>query len=109
MRLLPRLFLALVFVVTCLSPARAETRVALVVGNSDYKLISSLANPENDATLMAETLRAVGFEVIEAKNADRRGMARAIRDFGKRLRRAGPEAVGLFYYAGHGVQAGGTN
>ncbi len=90
-------------------PAGAAQRVALVVGNSDYKLISPLANPENDAALMAETLREVGFEVIEAKNADRRGMARAIRDFGKRLRRAGPDAVGLFYYAGHGVQAGGTN
>ncbi len=109
MRLFPRLFLALVFVVACLSPAGAVQRVALVVGNSDYKLISPLANPENDAALMAETLREVGFEVIEAKNADRQGMARAIRDFGKRLRRAGPEAVGLFYYAGHGVQAGGTN
>ncbi len=90
-------------------PARAETRVALVIGNSDYALISALANPENDAALMAETLRAVGFEVIEANNADRRGMARAIREFGKRLRRAGPEAVGLFYYAGHGVQASGAN
>ncbi len=71
-------------------PAGAAQRVALVIGNSDYKLISPLANPENDAALMAETLRGVGFEVIEAKNADRRGMARAIRDFGKRLRRAGP-------------------
>ncbi len=109
MRLFPRLYLALVFVVACLSPAGAVQRVALVVGNSDYKLISPLANPENDAALMAETLRAVGFEVIETKNADQRAMKRAIRDFGKRLRRAGPEAVGLFYYAGHGVQAGGTN
>ena len=91
------------------SPAGAAQRVALVVGNSDYTLVSPLANPANDAALMAAILREVGFEVIEAKNADRRGMARAIRDFGKRLRRAGPEAVGLFYYAGHGVQAGGTN
>ena len=109
MRLFPALFLALVLAAACLSPAGAAPRVALVVGNSDYALIPPLANPANDAALMAETLRAVGFEVIEAKNADRRGMARAIRDFGKRLRRAGPDAVGLFYYAGHGVQAAGTN
>ncbi len=91
------------------SPAGAAQRVALVIGNSDYKRVSPLANPANDAALMAETLRGMGFEVIEAKNADRRGMARAIRDFGKRLRWAGLEAVGLFYYAGHGVQAAGTN
>ena len=67
--------------------------MALVVGNSDYKLVSPLANPKNDAALMAETLSEVGFDVIEAKNADRRGMARAIRDFGKRLRRAGPRIL----------------
>ena len=99
------------FLGICLAalPAGAALRVALVVGNSDYKLIPALANPKNDAALMAETLRGVGFDVIETKNADRRGMARAIRDFGKRLRRAGPEAVGLFYYAGHAVEAGGTN
>ncbi len=60
------------FLGICLAalPARAETRVALVIGNSDYALISALANPENDAALMAETLRAVGFEVIEKRNAD---------------------------------------
>ena len=99
------------FLGICLAalPAGAAQRVALVIGNSDYELISSLANPKNDAALMAETLREVGFEVIEAKNADRRGMARAIRDFGKRLRGAGSDAVGLFYYAGHGVQARGAN
>jgi len=109
MRLFPRLCLTFVLAVAWLSPAWAAQRVALVVGNSDYELISPLANPANDAALIAATLREVGFEVIEVKNADRRGMARAIRDFGKRLRRAGPEAVGLFYYAGHGVQAAGTN
>jgi uncharacterized caspase-like protein len=99
------------FLGICLAalPAGAAQRVALVVGNSDYELISPLANPANDAALMAETLRGVGFEVVEVKNADRRGMARAIRDFGKRLRGAGRDAVGLFYYAGHGVQAAGTN
>ncbi len=58
-------------------PTGAAQRVALVVGNSDYKLIPALANPANDAALMAQTLREVGFDVIEAKNADRRGMARS--------------------------------
>ncbi|MEE8500686.1 MAG: caspase family protein, partial [Kiloniellales bacterium] len=90
------------FLGICLAalPVRAETRVALVMGNSDYALISPLANPENDAALMAEALRAVGFEVIEKKNADQRAMKRAIRDFGRRLEAAGKDGVGLFYYAG---------
>jgi len=90
-------------------PAHAEKRVALVIGNSAYKLISPLENPRNDAAVMASTLKELGFNVVEAKNADRKGMARAIKDFGKRLRRAGPQSVGLFFYAGHGVQAGGSN
>jgi uncharacterized caspase-like protein len=101
--------LALIFIVTYLSPAGAEQRVALVIGNSDYELISALSNPENDAALMAATLREVGFDVVLAKNADQKSIKNAIRDFGKRLRQAGPEATGLFYYAGHGVQAAGTN
>ena len=103
------LLLGLCFVLAVVLPASAEKRVALVIGNSGYSLLSPLSNPKNDAALMAEALREVGFEVVEAADADRRGMARAIRDFGKRLRSAGPEAVGLFYYAGHGVQAQGEN
>ena len=51
----------------------------------------------------------LGFDVVRAPDAGRDDMAAAIREFGKRLRAAGPEAVGLFYYAGHGVQANGVN
>jgi Caspase domain len=89
--------------------AVAQQRVALVIGNSNYKLITSLPNPKNDATLMSKTLKEVGFEVITATDTDRRGMSRAVKNFGKRLRLAGKDAVGLFYYAGHGVQANGAN
>jgi hypothetical protein len=89
--------------------ATGEPRVALVIGNSAYEAVSPLDNPKNDATLMATTLRDLGFTVIEERDADIRAMARAIRDFGKALRKAGPTAVGLFFYAGHGVQARGTN
>ena len=89
--------------------ASAEKRVALVVGNSAYTNISPLSNPRNDAELIAQTLREVGFEVVTAIDADRRTMGRAIRQFGKALRLAGKDAVGLFYFAGHGVQARGTN
>lgn len=89
--------------------ALAEKRVALIIGNSAYEAISPLKNPKNDADLMERTLREVGFEVIVAKDADFRGMRRAIRDFGRKLRGAGKDAVGLFYFAGHGVQSQGDN
>ena len=90
-------------------PAHAEKRVALVIGNSSYELIAPLANPKNDAELMAATLEDVGFDVVTAIDVDVRGMGRAVRRFGKRLRRAGKDAVGLLYYAGHGVQYRGAN
>ena len=91
--------------------ALAPPRVALVVGNGGYDPanIARLDNPVNDARLMAKTLESIGFEVSLATDADRNAMTEAIEEFGKRLRRAGSEAVGLFYYAGHGVEAGGVN
>jgi formylglycine-generating enzyme required for sulfatase activity len=86
----------------------AETRVALVIGNSEYSS-GPLPNPANDAKMISETLSNLGFEVITRRNADQNTMKRAIQDFGARLEKAGPEAVGLFYYAGHGVQLNGRN
>ncbi len=87
----------------------SERRVALVIGNSSYKLISPLANPKNDAILMAATLKDVGFEVVTAIDVDYRDMRQAVRKFGKALRNSGSDAVGLLYYAGHGIQAKGQN
>lgn len=80
-------------------------RTALVIGNSDYKT-APLKNPVNDARDMAKVLRESGFEVILKVNADQREMEKAVRNFGKRLRRGG---AGLFYYAGHGIQVKGRN
>src|SRR5258706_5339460 len=80
-------------------------RVALVIGNSAYKT-SPLANPVNDATDVAAALRALGFQVVSRNNASQAEMRNAIRDFGNQLRRA---QVGLFYYAGHGLQIAGNN
>jgi formylglycine-generating enzyme required for sulfatase activity len=88
--------------------AAAETRIALVIGNSDYSS-GPLPNPANDAKMIAETLGNLGFEVIARRNADQNTMKRAIQEFGARLEKAGPAAVGLFYYAGHGVQLNGRN
>jgi len=88
--------------------AAAETRIALVIGNSNYAS-GPLPNPANDAQMMADTLGSLGFEVIARRNADQNTMKRAIQEFGSRLEKGGPSAVGLFYYAGHGVQLNGRN
>src|SRR5260370_2783161 len=94
-----------------LVPATAtatELRIALVIGNSTYAS-GPLPNPANDAKLLGDTLRQLGFEVIARRNADQITMKRAIQEFGTRLDKAGPEAIGLFYYAGHGVHLNGRN
>ena len=81
--------------------------MALVIGNSNYAHTVSLDNPVNDARLMAESLKSVGFEVTAVLNADLVSMKRAMLEFGRSLR-TGVDA-GLFYYAGHGVQVRGEN
>ncbi len=82
-----------------------ERRIALVIGNSAYKS-SPLKNPVNDATDMAAKLRRLDFQVSLGKDLSRKEMRTAIRKFGKELKRGG---VGLFYYAGHGMQVNGKN
>jgi hypothetical protein len=92
------------------SLAAAEPRIALLIGNSSYnKEIGRLANPVNDVRLMVSSLRELSFEVLEHTNADQKTMKRAIQDFGYRLEQAGGDAVGLFFYAGHGLQVNGVN
>jgi uncharacterized caspase-like protein/Tfp pilus assembly protein PilF len=83
----------------------AETRQALVIGNSRYAHIP-LDNPANDAQAMAKALQRAGFQVDLKLDADQRQMEAAIRSFGDRLR---GDTVGLFYFAGHGVQVKGRN
>jgi len=86
-----------------------EPRIALVIGNAEYADAMKLANPANDAALIGGTLRKLGFDVILVTDAKQKQLQRAIVDFGDRLAAAGPNAVGLFYYAGHGVQLEGQN
>ncbi len=85
--------------------ARPERRLALVIGNAAYPT-SPLRNPTNDARALAGALKALGFEVTAHENLGQREMRRAILDFGTRLREGG---VGLFYFAGHGLQVNGRN
>ena len=100
---------AISLALTLSNEAWAEKRIALVIGNGAYPNIGELANPSNDARLMADTLRQLGFEVIEKVNVSQKPMKKAIKAFGNRLNRAGKDAIGLFYYAGHGVQVNGEN
>jgi hypothetical protein len=84
-------------------------RVALVVGNGAYRNVDRLANPGNDARLMADTLRKLGFTLVGGGallDLDRAQLAKAVQDFGHTL--AGAD-VGLFYYSGHGLQVQGVN
>ncbi|HLZ18018.1 MAG TPA: caspase domain-containing protein, partial [Smithellaceae bacterium] len=83
----------------------AQQRVALVIGNSNYET-GPLVNPANDASDMASALRKLGFTVILKKDANLEIMEEAMEDFGNRLKKGG---VGLFFYAGHGVQVYGSN
>lgn len=83
-----------------------ERRVALVIGNSIYRAAPTLSNPGNDAQDVAAALRAVGFEVIEGRNLDRRGMGEAL---GRFARAADGADAALFFYAGHGLQFRGEN
>ena len=87
-------------------PVSSPRRIALVIGNGAYASAPSLKNPPNDARDMAATLSALGFDVSRGVNVGQREMKRLIREFGQKLKSGGH---GLFYYAGHGVQARGRN
>ena len=90
-----------------LRPPMQRRRVALVIGNASYRS-SPLRNPVNDANDMSTALQQSGFEVTTLLDANQRTMETAILRFGKELRRE-EKAVGLFFYAGHGVQVQGAN
>lgn len=80
--------------------------MALVIGNAAYEPPAALGNPVNDARDMAQVLRALGFDVIVREDANQRQMQQGLREFAGRLAAGG---VGLFYFAGHGVQVKGKN
>jgi hypothetical protein len=109
MNKLPQFF-TLIFVLLYVGSglAIAQKRIALVVGNSNYEHTSPLANPANDAALMALTLEKSGFSVTTIIDADYRKFKRSMLEFGRKLRGDDIEA-GLFYYAGHGIQVRGEN
>lgn len=102
-----RLAAVAIFLLAAL-PAVAEDRLALIIGNGGYA-VGRLDNPPNDAALMAKTLAEAGFEVSHYENLGYRDFQRAVVGFGRSLRAAGDDTVGLVFYAGHAVQANGEN
>ena len=100
------LFLVLGFVLLAVAPLRAEKRAALVIGNSAYEHAAPLRNPRNDAKVVSDRLKELGFDVIMGIDMKHRDFARTIAAFKRKLEHA---SVAVFFYAGHGLQVNGRN
>jgi hypothetical protein len=100
------IFLTLICMALTAQSAKADRRVAFVVGNGAYKNVQPLPNPSIDAKSMAGVLRNVGFEVVEGTNLTRDKMTERLLEFGKKAQGAD---VAVFFYAGHGIAIGGVN
>jgi hypothetical protein len=94
----------LLVVVAC--PAHATKRVALVIGNNDYRNVPKLQKAVNDARTMADTLKQLGFSVMIAENENRQGFSEALLAFDKAVE---PGDTAFFFYAGHGFEIAGQN
>ncbi|NEW89395.1 caspase family protein [Rhodopseudomonas sp. WA056] len=89
--------------------AAAESRVALVIGQSAYRAVPALPNPVNDAKAIAALLGEAGFEVTEASDLGQTELRAKVGDFAATVAAKGPETVALMFYAGHGIQVDGEN
>jgi hypothetical protein len=98
--------LSAISILLSVNAAKADRRVAFVVGNGAYKNVQPLPNPAIDAKSMARVLRNVGFDVVEGTNLTRDKMTERLLEFGKKAQGAD---VALFFYAGHGIAINGTN
>jgi hypothetical protein len=100
------LVLLSVIVVSAQSTAKAQGRLALVVGNDAYMNVPKLERAVNDSKEVARSLRALGFEVIVATDVNRRDLVQRLDEFSQRVQNGD---LALFYYAGHGIEIRGTN
>jgi len=87
-------------------PAQAEKRVALVIGNNEYKNVPKLQKAVNDARTMGETLKQLGFSVMVAENQNRQAFSETLLAFDKAVE---PGDTAFFFYAGHGFEIAGQN
>lgn len=102
--------LAVTSLATCIAafaaPAHAEKRVALVVGNNDYRNVPKLQKAVNDARTMGDTLKQLGFTVMVAENQNRQAFSQTLLAFDKAV---GAGDTAFFFYAGHGFEIAGQN
>jgi len=99
--------LAAILLCAGITQAMAEMRVALVIGNSSHQHVPNLPNPANDAEAIALLLKSAGFDAVETRqNLGINEMRRTVSDFSERTRDA---EIAVIYYAGHGMEVGGTN
>lgn len=98
---------AALFALSAEAQAPVEIRIALVIGNSAYVGTAALVNPANDAKAMSETLRGMGFVVVELRDGSKAQMNAAVAKVQAALK--DKHGVGLLYYAGHGVQVDARN
>jgi uncharacterized caspase-like protein len=97
----------LIFAIAFVTDARADQRVALVIGNSAYQNVPKLPNPVNDARAVTALFKRAGFDVVESRaDLGIGNMKRALRDFTDLAREAD---VAVVYYAGHGMEVDGNN
>jgi hypothetical protein len=88
------------------APAYAEKRVALVIGNNDYKNVPKLQKAVNDARTMGDTLKQLGFTVMVAENQNRQAFSQSLLAFDKAVDKGD---TAFFFYAGHGFEIAGQN
>lgn len=88
------------------APAQAEKRVALVIGNNDYRYVPKLQKAVNDARTMGDTLKQLGFSVMVAENLNRHQFSQALLAFDNAVE---PGDTAFFFYAGHGFEIAGQN
>ncbi|MGY4570158.1 caspase family protein [Bradyrhizobium sp. USDA 3256] len=96
---------AVAFVVSA-APAQAEKRVALVIGNNDYRNVPRLQKAVNDARTIGDTLKQLGFSVMVAENLNRQAFSETLLAFDRAVE---PGDTAFFFYAGHGFEIAGQN
>jgi hypothetical protein len=99
----PVIFTALL---TLSAPAYAEKRVALVIGNNDYRNVPKLQKAVNDARTMGDTLKQLGFSVMVAENQTRQVFSQTLLQFDATIQ---PGDTAFFFFAGHGFEIAGQN
>src|SRR6201989_673759 len=92
--------------VEMIAPAHASKRVALVIGNNDYKNVPKLQKAVNDARTMGDTLKQLGFSVMVAENQSRVQFSQSLLAFDNAV---GKGDTAFFFYAGHGFEIAGQN